>query len=73
MSADLRDRRGRSYEPILADGREATEPLFAESTVPPSRLIDAELVYRLPVGAIAGADLRVTDPLRRQSFSQSVY
>jgi hypothetical protein len=73
MSADLRDRRGRSFEPVLADGREATEPVFAEPTAPPSSSIDAQLVYRLPLRAIAGADLRVTDPVRKQTFELSVY
>jgi hypothetical protein len=73
MSADLLDRRGRSFEPVLADGREATEPLFAESRVAPSGSIDAEVVYRLPVRAIAGADLRITDPMRKQTFELSVY
>lgn len=73
MSADLLDRRGRSFEPVVADGREATEPVFAELSVAPSGSIDAELVYRLPVRAIAGADLKVTDPIRRQTFELSVY
>jgi hypothetical protein len=73
ITADLRASRGRSFAPEFADGREATDPMFAETTVPASRSIDAELVYRLPLSAIAGADLRVTDPLRHQSFEQSMY
>jgi hypothetical protein len=68
FSATLRARGGRSYEPILADGRETTKPAFLRPVVPASGAVEADLVYRLPRGAIAGSALAVSDPARRRSF-----
>lgn len=72
MNADLRASHKR-YAPILADGREATEPIFAETTVPSGRSISSRLVYRVPRRALKGARLAVSDPKRHQAFQLALF
>jgi len=67
LNADLHAS-GKPYGPILAHGREATEPIFEATSVPTSKAISSVLVYRVPQKALAGARLSVTDPLRDQAF-----
>jgi hypothetical protein len=67
MNADLRSQK-KSYAPILADGREQTEPIFAETSVARGAAASSLLVYRVPRGALSGVRLSVTDPARHQSF-----
>jgi hypothetical protein len=73
LEADFEPRRGPSYPPLLADGREATAPVFAEPLVSPRGTVTSTVVYRVPLEAIAGADLQVKDPVRRQRFELSLF
>lgn len=72
MNASLRSA-GKSYAPILADGRTATEPAFAETSVAPSKVIGSVLVYRVPRRTLPNARLAVTDAVRHRSFTLAVF
>jgi len=73
ITATLKARDGASYDPVLADGRAATRPLFATDSLAPDRVIGALVAYRVPPKDLEGSDLRVADRASGQAFQQHLF